>query len=165
MKKYIIGLTLASALTMGMTSCSDFLDEPIRGQQDMANFFTTEEECAKQITGCYNFLDGRDWWQIYKFYNMCNMVTDDAWMGNTTQDPGDYRPAAQFTGNTIDLGNACQNFWQYRYKGITQCNIAINKITEVTFNDEKNRMLVKKAVIVPKSALDIFSYTFTPSKS
>lgn len=84
MKKYIIGLTLASALTMGMTSCSDFLDEPIRGQQDMANFFTTEEECAKQITGCYNFLDGRDWWQIYKFYNMCNMVTDDAWMGNTT---------------------------------------------------------------------------------
>ena len=137
MKKYIIGLTLASALTMGMTSCSDFLDEPIRGQQDMANFFTTEEECAKQITGCYNFLDGRDWWQIYKFYNMCNMVTDDAWMGNTTQDPGDYRPAAQFTGNTIDLGNACQNFWQYRYKGITQCNIAINKITEVTFNDEK----------------------------
>lgn len=137
MKKYIIGLTLASALTMGMTSCSDFLDEPIRGQQDMANYFTTEEECAKQITGCYNFLDGRDWWQIYKFYNMCNMVTDDEWMGNTTQDPGDYRPAAQFTGNTIDLGNACQNFWQYRYKGITQCNIAINKIPQVTFNDEK----------------------------
>ncbi len=25
MKRYIIGLTLASALTMGLTSCSDFL--------------------------------------------------------------------------------------------------------------------------------------------
>ncbi len=35
MKRYIIGLTLASALTMGLTSCSDFLEEPIRGQQDM----------------------------------------------------------------------------------------------------------------------------------
>lgn len=146
MKKYILGLTLASALTMGMTSCSDFLDEPIRGQQDKSNYFTTEEECEKQITGCYNYLDGRDWWQIYKFYNMCNMTTDDCWMGNTTQDPGDYRPAAQFTGNTIDLGNACQNFWQYRYKGITQCNIAIEEIPEVTFTDEsKQKRLIAEA--------------------
>ena len=53
MKRYIIGLTLASALTMGLTSCSDFLEEPIRGQQDMENYFTTEEECEKQITGCF----------------------------------------------------------------------------------------------------------------
>lgn len=154
MKKYILGLTLASALTMGMTSCSDFLDEPIRGQQDMTNYFTTEEECEKQITGCYNFLDGRDWWQIYKFYNMCNMTTDDCWMGNTTQDPGDYRAAAQFTGNTIDLGGACQNFWQYRYKGITQCNIAINKIPNVAFNDEK----LQKRLIAEAKFLRGFYY-------
>ena len=90
MKRYIIGLTLASALTMGLTSCSDFLEEPIRGQQDMENYFTTEEECEKQITGCYNFIACDDWWQIYKFYNLCNITTDDCWMGNTTQDPGEY---------------------------------------------------------------------------
>ena len=137
MKRYIIGLTLASALTMGLTSCSDFLEEPIRGQQDMENYFTTEEECEKQITGCYNFIACDDWWQIYKFYNLCNITTDDCWMGNTTQDPGEYRVAAMFTGNTIDLGNAVQNFWQYRYKGITQCNIAIEKIAQLKFNDEK----------------------------
>ena len=97
---------MASALTMGLTSCSDFLEEPIRGQQDMENYFTTEEECEKQITGCYNFIACDDWWQIYKFYNLCNITTDDCWMGNTTQDPGEYRAAAMFTGNTIDLGNA-----------------------------------------------------------
>lgn len=49
MKRYIIGLTLASALTMGLTSCSDFLEEPIRGQQDMENYFTTEEECESRL--------------------------------------------------------------------------------------------------------------------
>ena len=128
---------MASALTMGLTSCSDFLEEPIRGQQDMENYFTTEEECEKQITGCYNFIACDDWWQIYKFYNLCNITTDDCWMGNTTQDPGEYRAAAMFTGNTIDLGNAVQNFWQYRYKGITQCNIAIEKIAQLKFNNEK----------------------------
>ena len=154
MKRYILGLTLASALTMGMTSCSDFLDEPIRGQQDMENYFTTEDECTKQITGCYNFLDCRGWWQIYKFYNMCNMVTDDEWMGNTTQDPGDYRACAHFTGNTVDVGTACQNFWQYRYKGITQCNIAIEKIPNVTFNDEK----LQKRLIAEAKFLRGFYY-------
>lgn len=137
MKRYIIGLTMMSALSLGMTSCSDFLEEPIRGQQDMTNYFTNETECAKQITGCYNFLDGRDWWQIYKFYNLCNITTDDCWMGNTSQDPGEYRVACMFTGNTIELGTACQNFWQYRYKGITQCNIAIEKTSKLTFLDEK----------------------------
>ena len=101
MKRYIIGLTLASALTMGLTSCSDFLEEPIRGQQDMENYFTTEEECEKQITGCYNFIACDDWWQIYKFYNLCNITTDDCWMD------------------------------------ITQCNIAIEKIAQLKFNDEK----------------------------
>lgn len=154
MKRYIIGLTLMSALSMGLTSCSDFLDEPIRGQQDMTNYFTTEEECAKQITGCYNFLDGRDWWQIYKFYNLCNITTDDCWMGNTTQDPGEYRVACMFTGNTIDLGNACQNFWQYRYKGITQCNIAIEKIPQIKFNDEK----VQKRLVAEAKFLRGFYY-------
>ena len=137
MKIYILGLTLASALTMSITSCSDFLDEPIRGQQDMENYFTTEGECEKHVTGCYNFVACDDWWQVYKFYNMCNMVTDDCWMGNIQDSPDGYRAAAHFTGNTIDLGNDCQNFWQYRYKGITQCNIAIDKIANVKFNDEK----------------------------
>ncbi len=63
----------AVALTMSLSSCSDFLEEPILGQQDMANYFTTEEECAKQITGCYQSLAYDDWWQIYKFYNAADM--------------------------------------------------------------------------------------------
>lgn len=154
MKKYIIGLTMMSALSMGLTSCSDFLDEPIRGQQDMSNYFTTEEECAKQITGCYNLLDCRGWWQIYKFYNLCNITTDDCWMGNTTQDPGEYRVACMFTGNTLELGTACQNFWQYRYKGITQCNIAIDKIQQIQFKDEK----YKKRLIAEAKFLRGFYY-------
>ena len=36
MKKYIIGLSIAAFTFMG---CSDFLDEPIRGQQDLSEYF------------------------------------------------------------------------------------------------------------------------------
>ena len=143
MKRYILGLTFATACAFSLSSCSDFLEEPILGQQGMDNYFTTEEECAKQVIGCYQGIACDDWWQIYKFYNASEMCTDDAWMGNTTQDAGDYRHLTMYTGNTIEAGNACQNFWQYRYKGILQCNIAIQKIPGLTFNNEtyKQRLL------------------------
>ena len=137
--RYISGLMVAAALTMGTVSCSDFLDEPILGQQDLDNYFTTEDECKDIITGCYQTLAYDDWWQIYKFYNASDMCTDDEWMGNTTQDPGEYRDLAHYSGNTINAGNSCQNFWQYRYKGICRCNVAIEHIPQVEFNDEKLR--------------------------
>ena len=136
MKKYILGLSVATVLTVFLGSCSsDFLDQKILGQQDMNNYFTNESECAEQVTGCYQSLAFDDWWQIYKFYLSGDICTDDEWMGNTTQDPGDYYPLSHYTGNTTAAGNACQNFWQYRYKGILQCNIAISKIPNVTFTD------------------------------
>lgn len=133
MKKIFLGLAMTAALTL--TSCSSFLEEPILGQQDMENYFTTEDECLAQITGCYAYLACDDWWQIYKHYGLMEMCTDDEWMGNTTQEAGDYYPLSHYSGNTVEGGNAVQNFYQYRYKGILQCNIAINKIPEVTFND------------------------------
>ena len=137
MKNSILKMTNVAGLGMTMSSCSDFLNEPILGQQDLTNYFATEEECEKHITGCYSYLGCDDWWQIYKHYNSMNICTDDQWMGNTTQDPGDYLHLAHYTGNTVSAGNAVQNFWQYRYKGILQCNIAIEKIPNVQFNDEK----------------------------
>ncbi len=45
-----------------------------------------------------------DWWQIQKFYIASDMCTDDMWMGNTTQDPGEYRDLAHYTGNTYNAG-------------------------------------------------------------
>ena len=56
MKNSILKLTIVAGLGMTMSSCSDFLNEPILGQQDLTNYFATEEECEKHITGCYSYL-------------------------------------------------------------------------------------------------------------
>lgn len=147
MKAYIIGLSLASALVLG--SCSDFLDEPLRGTQTIDNYYTSEEEVEQQVTGCYQTLAFDDWWQIYKQYVMNDIVTDDEWMGNTTQDQGDYRPLAYYTGNAVEAGNGVQNFYQYRFKGIFQCNATIERSQNVKFQDEskKNRLLAEARFI------------------
>lgn len=133
MKRYIIGLSIASHT---FTGCSDFLNEPIRGQQDLNQYFVNEDECKQQITGCYQSIFFDDWWQISKNYNFSDMCTDDMWMGNTEQDPGEYKALAHYTGDTQTGGNCMQNFWQYRYKGILRCNVCLEHIPEVTFSDE-----------------------------
>lgn len=138
MKKYMTGLLLA-AFTLSFTSCSDFLEEPIRGQQDLNEYFKNEDDCKQQLTGCYQSVFYDDWWQIQKFYLAGDMCTDDMWMGNTNQDPGEYRDLAHYTGNTYAAGGCCQNFWQYRYKGILRCNVAIERIPVVAFEDESLR--------------------------
>ncbi len=150
MKRYI----LAGLACLALASCSDFLDEPLRGSQGMDNYFVNESQCAKQLTGCYQSLAYDDWWQIYKFYVCGDMCTDDEWMGNTTQDPGEYRDVAHYTGNTVNAGNCCQNFWQYRYKGILQCNIAIQKIPSATFVDEN----LQKRYIAEAKFIRAFEY-------
>lgn len=153
MKRYILGLSMA-AMTLSFTGCADFLEEPVRGQQELDEYFKTEDECRQQITGCYQSLAFDDWWQVYKFYVAADMCTDDMWMGNTSQDPGEYRDLAHYTGNTYGAGNCCQNFWQYRYKGILRCNIAIERIPAVAFENEN----LKKRYIAEAKMLRAFQY-------
>ena len=153
MKRYIIGLSMA-AMTLSFTGCSDFLEEPLRGSQDLNEYFKNEDECAQQITGCYQSLAFEDWWQIYKFYVAADMCTDDMWMGNTNQPSGEYLDLAHYTGNTYGASNCSQNFWQYRYKGILRCNIAIKKTPEVTFKSES----LKKRYIAEAKMLRAFQY-------
>jgi len=154
MKKYIIRLSMAAASILALTGCSSFLNEPVRGQQDLSEYFKSESDCKQQITGCYQSIFSDDWWQIQQFYIIGDMCTDDMWMGNTTQDPGSYRDLAHYTGNTYSAGTGCQNFWQYRYKGILKCNVAIERIPGVTFQNES----LKKRYIAEAKFLRAFQY-------
>lgn len=138
MKQYILGLAIASC-ALSFTGCSDFLDTPVLGQQDLDGYFVNEDECKQQITGCYQTIFYDDWWQIQKFYLVGDMCTDDMWIGNTEQPASDYEDLALYTGIATAGGGCCQNFWQYRYKGILRCNIAIEKIPAVEFTDETLR--------------------------
>ena len=138
MKKYILGLTIAAS-TLSLAGCSDFLDTPVLGQQDLSEYFVNEDQCKQQITGCYQSIFWDDWWQVQKFYLCGDMCTDDMWVGNTGEDQGAYEDLAFFTGDAYGGGECSQNFWQYRYKGILRCNIAIERIPGVEFEDESLR--------------------------
>lgn len=143
MKKTISNISLVLLALLTMSSCSDFLDQPVLGKENLETYFQTEDECLKEITGCYQSIFWDGWWQVQKFVLASDMCTDDMWMGNTTQDAGEYRDLAHYTGNS--LTDATQNFWQYRYKGILRSNICIERISNSPIKNEelKNRMVTE----------------------
>lgn len=132
--KNIKSILISGLLILGMSSCADFLDQPIKGQENLDTYYQTEEECLKQLTGCYQSIFWDDWWQISTFYVGTDMCTDDMWMGNTTQSQEDWIRMAHF-GNPKHDGKI-KDFWQFRYKGILRSNIVINKVKNAPITNE-----------------------------
>lgn len=134
MKQLLAILTLFGSLTF--TSCEDFLTEKVRGQQNLDTYFTTADECEAYITGCYQDITCGGWWNINTVWLLSEMCSDDAWMGNTTQSQSDYISLAHYQGNDASNG-PISNFWQYRYKGILRCNVAIDRISNTELEDKE----------------------------
>lgn len=132
------------AAAMVLTSCEGFLTEDVRGQQNLDTYFNNIEECEASVTGCYQALTFNGWWQINTVWLLSEMCSDDAWMGNTSQSQSDYISLAHYQGNGASNG-PISNFWQYRYKGILRCNIAIERIggCETPYTDRKEELIAE----------------------
>lgn len=143
MKKIYTILALGATMLFS-SSCSDFLVEDVRGQENLDTYFQSEKDAESFLTGCYNAITYHGWWQVENFWLMSDMCSDDLWMGNTTQSQTDYISIAHYQGVGQSNGTI-SNYWQYRYKGILRCNIAIERIPEASILDEvkKNRLIAE----------------------
>ena len=137
MKQIFAIITLFATLTF-TTSCEDFLTEEVRGQQNLETYFSSIDDCEAYMVSCYQALTYGGWWQINTVWLLSEMCSDDAWMGNTTQSQSDYISLAHYQGNGASNG-PISNFWQYRYKGILRCNIAIDRIAALETPDTETR--------------------------
>ncbi len=150
--KKILKIFIGSAFILLLNSCSDFLDRPVLGTENLDTYFQSEEECLKQVAGCYQSIFWDDWWQVSVFYIGADMSTDDMWMGNTTQSQSDWIRMSHY-GNPKQDG-PLSNYWQYRYKGILRCNIVIAKIPEAPITNES----LRKRMIAEAKFLRAFQY-------
>lgn len=138
---YII--TLAAILLFN--SCDDFLDKPILGSQTLDTYFHNEDECDAYVTGTYGFIGNNSWTPVFFWWVINEMSTDDGWMGSTYQ-PGAYvtmQPVMAYLGNSETTTNKYLNeFWEQRYRGITEVNIGLERIGQADISeDKKNQYL------------------------
>lgn len=132
--KQILGICML-IVSLTFASCEDFLTEEVRGQQSLDTYFQNADEAKSFVTGCYQAITFGGWWNINTVWLLSEMCSDDGWMGNTTQSQSDYLSLAHYQG-TGQSNGAISNFWQYRYKGILRCNIAIDRISRSGVSDE-----------------------------
>jgi hypothetical protein len=150
MKKNTIGILL-TVIIWGMSGCSDFLDQPVLGRENLDTYFQSEEECLKQLAGCYNgiFLNN---WQMPGFYVATDMSSDDLWMGNTTQSQIDWIRMAHYGNPSQDA--MIKNIWTYHYRGILRCNLVIQKIPGAPVSSES----LQKRMVAEAKFIRAFHY-------
>lgn len=135
MKKTLVYMAALLATAGATVACDDFLTESVKGQQNLDSYFSNAQEATSYLNGCYQALAFDDWWQVNNFFIFTDMCSDDMWMGNTSQSAGDYESMAHYQG-TGATNNVLQNYWNHRYKGILRCNVAIDRLPDITFQDE-----------------------------
>jgi len=132
--KYRILIILGLVSLLFTFSCENFLDEPIRGTQQVDSYFQTEEECHKYLAGCYYSLLRNDlYWYVKWFYVLTESGTDDSWLGMPLEAEQDYK---EFSTITVNSHNTWMYpFWEYMYKLIYQCNIALENLPGSPINE------------------------------
>ena len=123
-------------------SCEDFLDEPIRGAQELDNYFQNELECEKFLIGCYqSILQGDQYWYINLYYVLTESATDDSWLGQPSEASRDYKEFSLLMVNSHNTW--LYPFWEYMYKSIYQCNIALEGLEGSPVNENNPDLIAR----------------------
>lgn len=135
-----IKIILAALFIVSIHSCQDFLEEPIRGAQDLESYFQTDLECEKFLAGCYqSILQGDQYWYINWYYILTASATDDAWLSMPSEVQTDE---TEFSIINVSSQNTwLYPFWEYMYNAIYQCNLALAKLPESPVYDNNPELI------------------------
>ena len=128
-----------------LTACQqdEILDQPLRGRQQLDDFFSSAENSELFINSVYQKVNGEDWFQINFPRQIDEMATDDNWSGNTIQPRPDITGIAAY--NVFPGSTYFNLFWEHKYIGITRANIALERIPEVEMDAEFKARLLAEA--------------------
>lgn len=144
MKKLLLSIIMSTVFL----SCTDFIEHEGRGTQNLDTYFQTDEECQTYVNGLYaTAFYIYDWWQLTAGRIANEAATDDAWMGNTGQDASDMIPAAQYVIAPNRMGYI-SDIYRYRYENISNCNLAIEHITDAPIKFESKSQYLGEALFL-----------------
>ena len=126
MKKNYLLYIFVTALVVGFSSCSDFLDRYPQEELSDGSFWKTPKDAEMAVSNLYNYLPSPNTQD--EDINTDNAVMGIKWAaGNISK--GIYDPA--------DQG------WSDEYANIRQCNLILSKIDEISNYPEtdKNKVL------------------------
>lgn len=121
----------------------EFLDQPLRGRQQLDDLFSTAENSELFVNGIYVKVNGESWWQVNMPRQINEMATDDQWSGNTAQPRPDITGIAAY--NVFAGSTYFNSFWESHFIGITRANIALERIPDVEMDANFKKRLLSEA--------------------
>lgn len=147
LNKIIYLSLIGTSLSLGLVSCSDYLDtEPItdRGFEITDTPYKTAQDAEDLMNTIYNDL-GNEYWQLDYFFNG-DAQTDIAYQG------GDNPQNAQQSEYRIIATNSnVSRDWDYIYGRINNCNKVINyvdKIPDTSLSAQRRKEMIAEASVM-----------------
>lgn len=148
--KYTLANLLLIALFVGISSCSEDLEQYPKDQFDKENFWTNEANATIALTGVYrgniNYgtqVNPSDWWTY------CGLVFLEHATDNAFDRRGKNANQNRLTNGTLLPNNAViRTYWQGSYIRIAICNDFLENVERVEMNETtKNRMIAEARFI------------------
>ena len=127
MKRYTILFILFIIAAITQTSCKKFLDQPVLGNYEAANFFNSDANAQTAINAAYApllFTDGGS----NAIWVLGDVASDDAIKGGNDGDQADFQNINDF--NIIPSNSAVEAVWKRYYDGVFKCNVVVSGLPD-----------------------------------
>lgn len=147
MKSLIIKIVVGFGLTAALHSCSDFLEQPILGENiDTPSYYDNEENANMAVIACYNGLAYEANLSTFQWM-YGDVMSDDAWKGGETAgDSDDMEFLKQWSA--LSTNTYLINTWKAYYTAIHRTNTVIEKMQNVTFSSSLKEQYIAEAKFI-----------------
>ncbi|MGZ3810631.1 MAG: RagB/SusD family nutrient uptake outer membrane protein [Mucilaginibacter sp.] len=129
MKAKNISIYLITILFITVTGCKKILDQPILGQYQTSNFFTTDANATLAVNAAYSTLTFTDA-SSNAIWVLGDVASDDAIKGGNPGDQADFLSIDQFNINPSN--SAVEAVWKRYYDGVFKCNVVLDGLASPT---------------------------------
>ncbi|GAC1367421.1 MAG: RagB/SusD family nutrient uptake outer membrane protein [Hymenobacter sp.] len=152
MKFTPFALGLLAALAFAAAGCDKFLDQPVLGQYEAGQFFTSDTNAMLAVNSAYVPLSFRDA-ASNPLWVLGDVASDDAVKGSNPGDQADFENIDNF--NITPINAAVEAQWKRYYDGVFKCNVVIDGLPDANAAVSAD---VKKQVVGQAKFLRAYYY-------
>jgi hypothetical protein len=120
-------ISVLGALALTTTGCKKFLDQPVLGQYEAGQFFTSDTNALLAVNAAYVPLSFRDA-SSNAIWVLADVASDDAVKGSNPGDQADFENIDNF--NIAPINAAVEAQWKRDYDGVFKCNVVLDGLPE-----------------------------------
>lgn len=134
----------AAMLLMFSVGCKKVLDQPVLGNYQSDNFFTSDANARVSVNAAYNALSFTDA-SSNAIWVLGDVASDDAIKGGLPGDQADFDNIDKF--NILPSNSAVEAVWKRYYDGVLKCNVVLDGLpaSNTAVSDATKKLCIAQA--------------------